>query len=384
MRKRYFIQFRLFPILFLLFISLPFLNKYLPLVEKKKSTENRALAEKPKFDIELLDPFPEQYDKFFNDNFSLRNNYNRFYSYFKFKFFGVNPFPEKVVIGKDGWMFYQNEMLPLNKKKNLLSIKELEIMRKELVSREEYLKQHNCLLYIGIIPAKASIYFDKLKSTHYNPSCDSIPTIGDQFSTYMDSTTDLKILNLRPNLLEVKDDYKLYYQFDYHCNHLGGFFVAKAMLEFIQPDFPDKSMTISLDDFNISYKSEAGGNLSKILGVADFCVEEHPHIKVKNEDDAIKKGVSKHYPFPEDFNYTWGYEVRRTTNNDSLPNCMIIRDSFGSYYREILSHGFNKSFYLWDKWQYQINKEIFLNEHPDVMIIMVPEFNLKKFKNSSN
>jgi len=383
MRKRYFIQFRLFPILFLLFLTLPYLNKYLPIIEKKKSTENRALAEEPKFDIELLDPFPEQYEEFYNDHFSLRNNYNRFYNYSRFVYFGINPNPKKVILGKDNWMFFNTEMLPSKKERNLFTNEELHRIAEELEARENYLRQKNCAFYVGVIPAKPSIYFEKLDKPHYAKKYDSLPTIGEQFCTYMDSSTDLKVLNFRPELLKYKEHYNIYHKYDHHCNYLGGFFMAKQMLEYIQKDYPDLKMSLALDDFDIEYKVVVGGNLSKLLGVNDYVSENRPYLSLKDTNIYLIDGELKNYPYPEGFKYTDNYEIRKSTKDSTLLNCMVIRDSFGQYYQDFLSLGFNNTLYIWDKWEYQLNKEIFEIEKPDVLIILILESQLSKFENSS-
>jgi hypothetical protein len=68
-------------ILFYLILLLPVIEMKLQLLPQKKNTENRKLNELPKFDINLLDPFPKQFEKFFDDHFGGRvlavsfNNY---------------------------------------------------------------------------------------------------------------------------------------------------------------------------------------------------------------------------------------------------------------------------------------------------------------------
>ena len=49
------------------------------------STENRALKTRPKLNINLLDPYPAEYDSFYTDHFSLRSRIIQSYNNFVLK-----------------------------------------------------------------------------------------------------------------------------------------------------------------------------------------------------------------------------------------------------------------------------------------------------------
>lgn len=383
MSKIKYIKFRLLPWLFLLVLVFPFINKYFRVVEIEKSTENRALAKLPTFDIVEVESFPKLYETYFNDNFNLRNNYNNIYNFLKFKIFDVNPLPERVVVGKDEWMFYNSLLLPGKRSKKLYSDDDLNTIAKELNNRHEFIKNHNSKFYLGIIPAKASIYFDRLPLKYIKHVSDSINSRTNQFLNYMRENTEVNIIDLRHVLLSHKNNYQLYRQYDHHLNHVGGYFVAQELLKQISKDFKNIP-EINIGEYDIKKRLKSGGDLAKLLGIEKYCIENLPKVTLKDWRLNPEKVDTSLYVVPEKFAYPWGYETRKTTKNDSLPNAMIVRDSFGDYYLPFLSRGFNNSFFLWDQWKYFINKEIFLNEKPDIIIILVPEDSLHKLKEKSN
>ncbi|GAB3899718.1 hypothetical protein GCM10028825_50220 [Spirosoma agri] len=52
--------------------------------------------------------FAHQFDPYYKENFGWRNALFYLYSRWKFCVLGVSPLPEKVVIGKKGWLFLGN------------------------------------------------------------------------------------------------------------------------------------------------------------------------------------------------------------------------------------------------------------------------------------
>ena len=90
---------------FILLISFPIINSNLLLVKDIAKTENRKMAEKPDMVYTYLDGFPKQYEKYYNDNFTIRSIMVKYYNLINLEFFKKSPVPDKVVIGKDQWLF---------------------------------------------------------------------------------------------------------------------------------------------------------------------------------------------------------------------------------------------------------------------------------------
>ena len=62
-----------------------------------------------------------------------------------------------------------------------------------------------------------------------------------------------------------------------------------------------------------------------------------------------------------------------TTKNVSLPKLLLIRHSLGFSLIPFLSEHFSESVYIFDGWHHESNKEIVLNEKPDIYIQLVLE-----------
>ena len=61
--------------LFLLALVSPYIQNIFKVIPELSNTENRRLADKPVFDITLLDPFPAKYELYYNDHFAFRNHF---------------------------------------------------------------------------------------------------------------------------------------------------------------------------------------------------------------------------------------------------------------------------------------------------------------------
>jgi len=91
-------------ILFICIITLPMLENVLNISSEYENTENRTKAPLPKLDIRYLDPFPSDYEKYFNDNHNFRSELLLLNSKFKFNILNISPV-KIVVEGKDGWLY---------------------------------------------------------------------------------------------------------------------------------------------------------------------------------------------------------------------------------------------------------------------------------------
>lgn len=376
-RNRYIIN-RLLPFLFVGFLILPALNDWVEIFPKGINTENRAKAQKPIFDISKLDPFPKQYEAYFNDDFSFREHFNNLLKKNQYLILDVNPMQGKVVIGKHNWMFFNNEMLPNKRSKNKFTKEELEDIKKELLARNSFLKKHDCEYYFVVIPTKSIVYQDSLPDYYQRESFKHEKTLKDQLIEKMEAT-DVSIIDLESTLKDKKSSNQIFLKYDHHWNQLGAFYACQIVLEEINKDFPKSiSKNIKISDYEIDYKETNLGVLAGMLGLSSQFTDLEPWLKPINNEIYIKELPKKGYTLKEKFVFENEYELRYSSNSGSLLKCMIIRDSFAQYYTSFLSRGFSETVYIWDNWRYQLNKEIFLQEKPDILITMILDKHLKK------
>ncbi len=84
--------------------------------------EKRALAPFPRvtLGVSALRNFPREFEKYYNDRFPLRGQLIALNSYLKTRFLSTSPVP-KVVIGKQGWLFYRGDNVSTLKDDYLLN-----------------------------------------------------------------------------------------------------------------------------------------------------------------------------------------------------------------------------------------------------------------------
>ncbi|HEX2901548.1 MAG TPA: hypothetical protein VHS96_17685, partial [Bacteroidia bacterium] len=89
--------------------------------------------------------------------------------------------------------------------------------------------------------------------------------------------------------------------------------------------------------------------------------------------------VAEKVPYPPiaDFPYDWDYESVREIEGRDSPKLLLITDSFGHNIFPYLAEQFGRSVKIFDGWQYKLNREIVLQERPDVVILMPMEANLR-------
>ena len=130
--KKYLLSFT-----FLISLVFPLVNYYCGFIRDIESFENRGLAKEPNIKNSKLDSFPIQYEKFYNDHFTLRNSQIKNYSIYKLLLFRQSPFPEAITVGNDNWLYQSADELNVYNGKISLSSEESESLRKEFEYREE-------------------------------------------------------------------------------------------------------------------------------------------------------------------------------------------------------------------------------------------------------
>ena len=94
-------------VLFLLTLSLPVLLLIVGPKEEIAVNEKRKLAVFPELSLEqeAISSFPEKFEIYFNDHFGARKHLIHIHHYIKTMWLKRSPV-EKVLIGKDDWLFY--------------------------------------------------------------------------------------------------------------------------------------------------------------------------------------------------------------------------------------------------------------------------------------
>ncbi|NPD84942.1 hypothetical protein HNS38_09245 [Lentimicrobium sp. L6] len=341
------------------------LNHLFHIVHKEDTSENRKLAEKPKLDINQLDPYPNAYNDYFNDHFAGRNYLIDIYEWLNNSVYQKKTSRGKYIRGNDNYVFETSKNLPVYTGKKTISNEQLERMALEFQKRKEYFNNNGMEMYILIIPSKYKVLSEKLPMLIRKGS----QNMGDRFIEYFKANTNIAVIDGLPILKEKGKIDPVFLKYDTHWNQLGAFYVYQELVQSIYADMGiSQSMDTSLFTFE-SYDKEGGNMKNAAVDQSDF--DFGYRISPKNMTFKKDSGYRHHDP---DFRYgDFEFCRRFKSSNSDFPKAIIFRDSFGNTSLSFLPEVFSETVYIWDDWQYKFNKEIIDIEKPDVVIYSIYE-----------
>jgi alginate O-acetyltransferase complex protein AlgJ len=362
----------LLPVMFLATIYFVAIDKYFSITHDIQNSENRNPTPKPKFDLNHLDVFPNKFEQYYNDNFTLRNYLIKTYNQAVIDYFKKSPVPGFVVFGKKDWLYYGEKHLGVYRGTEHFTNEELEIMKKELLYRYEYLKKRGIKYYFVILPTKYTIYpeFVDDKITKLSDK-----TITDQLIEAFNGKAPFRLIDTRGAISEAKKrNIRLFQKTDAHWNSAGAYFAYNKISENLKIDFPE-IQTRQFEEYAVDSVWEKGGDLTKILGTNDVTKENQIFLKEKF-NSLVYRGPEMGYD-PKGFASKDDYEIVCINPKNKKIKGLIIRDSFTGFMVQFLQEDFYKSVYIFDRWEYGLEEEILEQEKPDVFINIVVECHLK-------
>ncbi|HPS71921.1 MAG TPA: hypothetical protein PLM70_06680, partial [Bacteroidales bacterium] len=362
------IKFRQY-LLILLFLGLllfPMLNRKNFLLKDSENTENREPAPKPELTMKNLDPFPLQYEKFYNDHFSLRQTLMKSYYDLNLLVYRKTPIPDQVVLGKNNWLFLGGNEVDVYTGKNRFTNEELNILKKELEYRQNYLAKQGIKFYFVIAPVKATVYGENMPENILKLHEESG---GKQLLRYLKQNSTISCIDLYAIMNSCKKSGLLYFKNDNHWTKRGAFIGAMQIVKTIQHDFPTLNV-LALDSMRINSTITTSGNLTAMLSKTKLFVDTIIELTPKNgfyTNEVSKVG----YPVVKGFPYPWEFEMVRERKDTTMPKLLLISDSFGGNLFPYISEPFSRSVKIFDSWQYKLNEEIVIAEKPDVVVLIV-------------
>lgn len=367
--------------LFFLILIVPLTMWLLDIKEPYGFFDNRRQASMPEIRIEKLDPVPMQLDSFVNDHFPLRNTSIHTLNYWDARLFGKSPKPDAVIVGVDGWLFgglpeieFVSGIKPTNDSLITLLIEELN-------SRYEFCKENGAEFRLVIIPSKSTLYSEYLPF-HYRISQQT--SVADRLLERSKNECKAPILYLRDSLMQHKSSHQLYLKSDTHWNDYGAYYGYCSLINWLKTNSECSGFKpVS----SVSAGSRiAPGDLSSMLGLGKDWLDTIPLLKCAGKT-IVQSREKANYPCDSSwFSMCEFYELPYATADTSLPSVLVIRDSFANLlFQTLLASHFSRTTFIWDYWQHKLNKEIVLNEKPDVVLCVMNErflMNPVKYPNS--
>ncbi|MCF8256336.1 MAG: hypothetical protein K9J06_02215 [Flavobacteriales bacterium] len=362
----------LLPVLFMAMLLTPLVNSIFGIWTFDRKDENRAFAKMPTLNIEYLDPFPEEYEEYYRDNFSFRTPLLKLYHHYKFFFAKVSPDPTKTVIGKDGWYFMAGKEKQIIEGKLDFTPDQLEAYRKEWAYRLRLMDSLGVkACHWMIIPITQYVYPEKME---FNTVWSDRPRRIDVLHEYLNKHFPDLVIDPLPQLLAAKDSMKVYRMLDNHWNHRGALIASQVLIGKLREQFPQLQIP---DPRDYEWRDTVlnNGHHRAVLGNDALCEAElHPFPLHERNVPAPLYGFP---PVPE-FPYPWEHELRFVVPLDTvLPRIVIIRDSFTGMMMPFLKDHFAESVFIFDSWHFHANPKIIARVRPDIVIYCTMEANME-------
>ena len=306
-------------------------------------SEQRTLTQLP----ENTNPFNQQFSEFTasfeaytNDQFGYRDRLIYWHNTLKVVYLHKSP-TEKVIIGKNKWLFLTGpNQIEDHQGLSILSEDELADWASLFNYRHQWLAERGILYVLVIAPDKKSIYPE-----YYPPQYPVIyenNTQLDQFLAYMNTHSDLQIIDLREALLAHKSgndtNQLLYYKVDSHWTQTGALIGYQWMIQQIQLFLPELIPADSAKLRSVPFPQGLQGSLRlmHMMGLQSFLAEEY--IELRYVDNLCSFG-----------DYKYAYSANLVTQFDCLDgrlNALIFHDSFGSALRAHWARTFNTTIFF--------------------------------------
>lgn len=319
------------------------------------TSENRSLSERPRlaWDLASLRAYPAQWTRYFEDHFALRQQLVRWQSEFRLRAFGV-PSSESVIRGQDGWLFYADDgALKDYADSSPLSDDELEMWRATLQDTSDWLGEQDIAYVFVISPDKHLVYPEYMPASIRRATASRI----DQLVDYLHEHSTVRVLDLRPALIEAKANERIYHRTDTHWNDRGAFVGYREIVASLAGDVPglvDAPMT----EYEPREVASQGLDLAGMLGLTDAITEDD--LVLVPRTPAVARIVEPSEPNPRLMHARIVTEGR-----DEGPRAVIFMDSFGAGMVRFLSEHFSRAVYLW---QSNMDPEVVRAERPRVVI----------------
>jgi hypothetical protein len=338
-------------IVFLILLYFPIVNNLGGFIKDVANLENRKMARQPPFDIEHLDPYPPLFEKFYNDYFTLRSRLIKWFNDFNLVVFKKSPFPDRVIVGNNGWLFLGVNDIDTYQGKHRFSESELEAFKLELEFRRDAVERNGGKFYFLIAPAKANVYSEQVPYTFYRYNTESW---AEQLINYLHKNSTIITKDLLKPLLAHKSN-QLYYKIDTHWNDLGAYYAANEFCEMVSQDFkllPGHSF----DEYTISDTLKTDGNCAQILGFPKMYQDVDYRMKPKFALKARQLG-----------NGVW------QTPGHEKPRTIIAGDSFCNWFLPFVKERFGTTIYAFDYWEYKFDEKQVIKEKPQVYLLIIHE-----------
>lgn len=246
-------------LVFMLAIYVPLIGTFVQEDKTLSYTEKRKLSQAPGIPVnfEMLEEYPQEFEKYYNDQFGLREVLLNAFSAVKI-FIGdteissaaSNIPTENTIKGKEGWYFMNRvwDGDPISDYRNISLYSEKDLLQAVFLfaARKHWLQKHGIKYLLFFAPNKHTVYSEYMPD--YIVKQGNISSM-DQLYDALERNTSVEFVDLRNTLLEGKQEAQkywrdnkeeaaLYYKTDSHWNAAGADLVQYSIAGRIEKMFP--------------------------------------------------------------------------------------------------------------------------------------------------
>lgn len=335
---------------------LPLLGLVLDLDGGPARTENRTLAPAPTLSADPADlvRLPVRFGRYFADHFGFRNALVRMHARLSVEWLGVSPDP-RVVLGDEGWLYFAGEgAMEAWRGDAPLSAGELRQWAQTLEERRAWLAARGIAYVFTVAPEKQTVY------PEYLP--DGVVPLRtrrrlDQLIAHVRAHTAVRIVDLRPALVQGKAAAPTYQRTDTHWTEFGAWLAYRELVGAATDVVPGIE-PLPLDRFHMVRRRRPGGDLARMLALRDRLPEESLELEARHPLRLSKARV-----------WELGFDPVPLPADATLPSLVLFRDSFASFFLPYLAEHFQGI----ALWQYTFDPAVVLEHRPAVVMEEIAE-----------
>ncbi len=350
---------------FFVILFLPTGTMFLKSDPKISNTEKRELAKVPDLprSIKELYDFSDKFENFYGDNFGSRKFLITCYSRLKY-LIGVSP-SKKVILGKDGWLFYAaHKTIDDCRRLELFTQGELKQWADSLEQKNSWLNKKSIPYLFVVAPNKHTIYPEYLPE-RIKPT--RPVSRHDQLFDYLHSNTMVPTLDLRSALISAKSNAKIYFKLGTHWNLYGAAVAQYEIVRCLMKTFQDLSpVRYSAEHFKWIDQWTGDVALANMINLNGCFTQPTPFIIIKPCYEVYDFDTKDYPPLTAIFGCPEATLV-----------ALVFCDSFNVALRPVLSQYFKRITYIRKQGDFELIKTYVEKERPDVVIEEIVERNLR-------
>ncbi|HEU5291925.1 MAG TPA: hypothetical protein VFU05_14845 [Cyclobacteriaceae bacterium] len=305
------------------------------------------------------------YIKNFDRQFWGREDLVKAFIVIKRDIFCVSPLPEKVVMGKVGWLFLA-DYGAMDDYRNVrpFTQSQLDSIQVNLKRIALELEKNDKKFYVVVVPDKHTIYPEYLPE-----NVKKIRPVSrlQQLTGQLKNEASFRFINLTDTLLASKREGLLYLKEESHWNDLGSFVGCQKIIETLQRDYPE-IRTVTLDSCQSFNGKETDLDLAKLLG-ADIGYSEDTWRIVPRNLNHIKSGDAG-VVIPPAKRFNASYAFRNINSGSDGPEIIVYRDSFFGSLVPFFEQSFSASTYIWTN---DIDLEYVRQQSASIVLLEIAE-----------